>query len=81
MIDISFEINGRKIRPNQVTNELERALIQQIEQHIRDKLRHVRDPGTGLRPKIRVKGHNLRNLQLEVSGPESILEETKRLLA
>ena len=47
MIDISFEINGRKVQPDRVGDELERAMVQQIEKQLRETLRHVRDPLSG----------------------------------
>ena len=34
MIDISFEINGRKVRPGQIGNELEKAALEAIKKDI-----------------------------------------------
>lgn len=81
MIDIQFKMNGRKVRPNQIANVLERAMFEQIKDDITRKLRGVRDPKTGERPKVIVKGRSLKNLSFEVSGPESLVEEVKRRLS
>lgn len=80
MFDISFEINGRKIHPNQVRNALEKAVYQQVRDDLVRKVGSIRDPKTGQRPKIKVKGRSLDNLSIEVSGPESMVEEVKRKL-
>jgi len=80
MIDISFEINGRKVRPNQVSGELENAMLKQIEQHVRKKVGNIRDPKTGERPKITLHGRSVDDLSVKVSGPEALIEQVKRKL-
>ncbi len=79
MIDIEFKIGGRRVKPNQIADTLERAMFEQVENEIRRKLKDVRDPDTGARPKITVKGQSLDNLSFEVSGSESLVEEVKKL--
>jgi len=81
MIDIEFSIGGRKIRPNQIAGELERAMFMEVRDNIAKKLRSVRDPETGQAPKIVVKGRSLAELTFEVSGSESVIEEVKRRLS
>ena len=44
------------------------------------KLRGIRDPETGERPTVIVKGRSLDALSFEVSGPETLIEEVKRKL-
>lgn len=81
MIDISFEINGRKVRPNQMRNALEKAILQDISSSISQSLRSVRCTVHGERPKVRCKGRKLDKLTFEISGCcENLVERaTKKL--
>ncbi len=77
MIDISFEINGRKINPNRMGDALQAAVLESIKKQIVSKIGSIRDAKTGQRPKIKVKGRNLDNLTFEVSGPPELVERIK----
>jgi hypothetical protein len=81
MIDIEFKLNGRKVRPNDIANELERAMLKQVRDNIAQKLRGIRDPETGEGPKVTVKGRGLNDLSFEVSGSEALVAEVKRRLS
>lgn len=81
MIDIEFRIGGRKVWPNQIANELEKAMLTEVRDGIAKKLRGVRDPETGKSPKIIMKGRSLSDLSVEVSGSESLIAEVKRRLS
>jgi len=63
MIDITFEINGRKVDPNLIGDALERALFKQVRGNLAKKIAAVRDPDTGERPRLTVRGHSLGILQ------------------
>lgn len=80
MIDIEFQLNGRKIRPNDIGNQLEKAIFSQVRDNIAGKLRGIRDPESGSRPKVVVKGRSLDKLSFEVSGSPKLIEEVKRRL-
>lgn len=81
MIDIEFKLNGRKVRLNDIANELERAMLKQVQDNIAQKLRGIRDPETGEAPKVIVKGRGLNDLSFEVSGSEALVAEVKRRLS
>jgi hypothetical protein len=68
MLDISFEINGRKVSPNNVGNVLERAILQSVSDSIKRNVGSLRCPEHSSAPKIVVKGRDLSNLSFEVSG-------------
>lgn len=68
MIDISFEINGRKVSPRNVGNALESAMLQSVQDSIPKAVGSARCPEHGQKPKIKVKGRNLDSLIFEVSG-------------
>lgn len=80
MLKIEWKLSGRKVRPNDIANQLERAMLSQIEEMVRGKLRGVRDPETGAAPTITVVGRSLDNLSFEVTGSPALIKEVKRRL-
>jgi hypothetical protein len=80
MMDISFEINGRRVNPNQMGNALEQALLSSIKDEVTRKVRSICDPVTGERPKIKVKGRSLDNLSFEISGSEDLVAHVRKAL-
>lgn len=81
MIDVRFEINGRRTDLGGIKDSLERAVCESIVDQIKQRVGAVRDPETGRSPKIIVKGRNLKNLSFEVEGSEAVIEQIKRALA
>ena len=81
MIDISFEINGRKVHPNQVADELEKAMLEELVAEVKKKVGSVRDPKTGQRPRITFKGRSIDNLSFEVRGSEELVELVRKQLS
>ena len=77
---ITFKINGRKVHPNKVGDALEAATIESIKKQIIAKVVSIRDPQTGERPRIKIKGRDLRNLSFEVSGSEELIQRVKERL-
>ena len=80
MIDITFEINGRKVDPRKIGDALERAMYDSVVNQITQKVGNIRDPKTGERPKIKVKGTNLDNLNFDISGSEELVEKVRQKL-
>ena len=80
MLDISFEINGKKVNPNNIGDALEKATMNAVAESTKKKVGSIRDPKTGERPKIKVKGRNLDNLSFEVSGSEELVRLVKEKL-
>ena len=80
MLKIEWKLSGRKVWPNDIANQLERAMLSQIEEMVRGKLRGVRDPETGAAPTITVFGRSLDNLSFEVTGSPALIKEVKRRL-
>ncbi len=68
MIDISIEIGGRKVNPNQIGNALEKAVLQQVVDGVKKSLGSIRCSEHGQRPAVKVKGRSLDNLSFEVKG-------------
>jgi len=81
MIDISFEINGKKVSPRNAGNALESAMLQSVQDSISKAIRSARCPQHGQKPKIKVKGRNLDSLKFEVSGCcDSLIEQVNKKL-
>jgi hypothetical protein len=80
MIDISFIIDGQNVRPNEIKDALERAILSQVIDNIKHKLLSVRDKETGEHPKVIVKGNRLGELTFEVRGSEELVKEAMRAL-
>lgn len=55
-------------------------MFKQVRGNLAKKIAAVRDPDTGERPRLTVRGHSLRDLTVEVSGSEILVEEVKRRL-
>jgi hypothetical protein len=68
MLDISFEINGRKVNPNNVSDVFERAILQSVRDSVNKSVGSLRCSEHGTAPKITCKGRDLSNLSFEISG-------------
>ena len=44
MIDVTFEIGGKKVSPNRLGDELEKAIFKQVTENIKKTLSSVRCP-------------------------------------
>lgn len=81
MIDISFEVNGRKVSPRSMGNALESALLQSVQETITRSVGSARCAQHGQRPKIKVKGRKLDSLSFEVSGCcDQLIDTVKKKL-
>ena len=68
MVEISFEINGRKVNPNQVGDALTKVVLGQVQEHVKRVVGSARCPEHGSAAKITCKGHLADQLTFEVSG-------------
>lgn len=81
MIDISIEINGRKVSPRNMGNSLESALLQSVQDSITKSVGSARCPAHGQKPKIKVKGRKLDSLSFEVTGCcDQLIDTVKKKL-
>lgn len=78
MLNISFEIGGRKIDPKNIASVLEAAVLKQVESSIRSSVGSIRCREHGQQPRILVKGRGLKDLSFDVSGCcESLINDVK----
>ena len=68
MFDISFEINGREVNPNDMEDALESAILSQVAEFVKESVGNLRCAEHEQSPKIKVKGSNLDNLSFDISG-------------
>ena len=68
MIDISVEINGRKVNPRNMKDAMETMIVSGIVDCVKKSVQGISCPKHGEQPKLKVKGRNFDNLSVEVSG-------------
>lgn len=81
MIDISFEIGGKKVNPANIKDAMERMVISGIADTMKKSVQGIRCPEHGEKPTLKVIGKNLDNLSVEVSGCcDALTEQVQRKL-
>jgi hypothetical protein len=81
MLKLTFEINGRKVDPNNMADALEAAMLSAVRGNIEQRLSTVRCPVHGSAPTVTCKGSSLERLSFSVSGCcNELIETTKRAL-
>ena len=68
VVDVRFEVGGRKVSSAGFANAIERAIYQQVRDSVVTALRGVTCPEHGQSPAVVVKGRSMDNLAFEVSG-------------
>jgi len=81
MLEIHFEINGRRVDPRNAGDALKAAVLKSVQDLIAAKVSAVRCPVHGEGPKIVAHGSSLDKLSMTVSGccQELIDQATARL--
>lgn len=77
---IEFRIGAHRIRPSQFARELEKVTKKAAQEQIEKKLRGIRDPKTGAKPRVTPKGKTPSDLSFQISGSEGVMEEVKKRL-
>jgi hypothetical protein len=81
MFELSFMVDGRKVRPDQVGDALERVILKKVQGAVKEAVGAVRCPEHGQGAKIVAKGRDLSELSFEVSGCcEGLIKEVERKL-
>lgn len=79
-MNVEFEINGKKVDPQAIEDELERAILEGIKEEVESQIEPITDPETGQPPKVTLKGDDLDNLSVEVEGSEAVVRQVKDVL-
>lgn len=80
MLNMHFEIDGRRVDPKNITDELERSIVQSIADDLRTKLGSIRDPDTGEFPTVVVRGNSLDNLSITMEGSDAVVAMASKRL-
>ncbi len=77
-----FEIkmNGRKINPKDLAKELEKAVVNQAKQAIKEKVGTIRHPETGEFINVVSSGNTLKDMKVKVEGSPELIELAKERL-
>ncbi|MGB0682761.1 MAG: hypothetical protein ACPGOV_08635 [Magnetovibrionaceae bacterium] len=81
MSAFSIKIGGRTVRPEQLADAMEREMFKNIQEHFKKQLRNIRDPETGLSPKVTLTGRDLGSLKVEVEGSPQLVELVEKRLS
>lgn len=68
MIDVTFEIGGRKVSPNKLGDELQKVILTEVASKVKKALSSLTCPDHHRRPKVTIKGRDINNLSWEVQG-------------
>lgn len=78
MVKITWKLNGKAIRPNDIGSALEKVMLDGVEKIIREKVQKA----VGATPvKITVKGKDLKNLSYQVEGSEEAINKVRKALS
>jgi TIR domain len=80
MLDIQFEVGGRRVNARDLGEALDDMLFTAVAENLHTQLSGVRDPDTGEFPVIAIRGHDLSNLSFEISGSEQVVNLAKQRL-
>jgi len=79
MIDLRFEINGRRVDPKNIGDALTAAVMNAATKEINRKVGMCRCPVHGKRPTVVGKGRSADKMTFEVEGCcEELISEVKR---
>ena len=78
MIDIHFEVGGKRTKPGDIGDAMMRMMVEQLQAHIRESLGSIRDPETGEFPTIVMRGETFDTLQIHVEGSPALIALVKQ---
>ncbi len=82
MIDIKFEIDGKSVDPDNISDAIEKVALQGVAKYVINKLGSLQCEEHGEAPRITVKGKSLDDLSFEVSGCcEPLIKKVKQKFA
>ena len=79
MVDITWEINGRKVTASSFRNEIEKAIMKNVEENIIKRVGACRCKIHNQSPRIIAKGKSIDKLTFTISGCcDELINEVKR---
>lgn len=81
MLNLSLTLNGRKIRPDQLAHELQKAMYRDVSENVRRRLAALRCPEHGSSPRVMTRGQSLDRLSFELAGCcQKLIDKASRVL-
>lgn len=78
MVEITWEINGKKVSANNFGNALEAAVFKSVQERISQAVGSTRCAVHGKAAQITVRGRDLKDLNFEVKGCcEALIEQVR----
>jgi hypothetical protein len=79
MAAVSFEINGKEVKPGSIKDALDSLFLKHLHEQITEKVGTARCKKHGLEAAIKVTGNSIDNLHYEVSGCcRDFINETRK---
>ena len=79
MVDVSFEIKGKRIEPDNMTDVLDILFLKHVSEKIKASVASIHCTKHDEQPSILVKGQSLDNLNYEISGCcEDLIKKIKK---
>lgn len=73
MLDIQFEIGGRKLDPCFIGDGVEKAVLLYVARLVREKFSSIRVPDWEDPLRVVIKGDDVEHLRYELIGPPSVV--------
>jgi hypothetical protein len=80
MIDVHFELNGRRVRPDQIGDAMEAAILKGVGEKAAEHVRSKLTPAEQRQVTVKVVGDSLDDLSIKISGPDEIVAKLKTAL-
>lgn len=77
LLDIRFEIGGRKLDPCFIGDSIEKATLLHVARDVRRKFSGIRVPDREDPLKVLIKGDDIDHLHYELEGPSTVLEQVR----
>ena len=79
MFEISFQIGGKKVNPNNIGNALEKAMLEGVKESVTRSASSIRCPKHGSYAKVTAVGSSFDNLSMKITGCCDKLIDTVKL--
>lgn len=78
---IEFRIGERKVRPEDLADSMEAAMLENLKEELRTKIGSLRDPKTGEFPTVIVTGPSIDQLSVTVEGSDRVIAMVEERLS
>lgn len=78
MLDIQFEIGGRKLDPCFIADSVKKATLLYVARLMRKKFSVIQNPDYEDPLTVLIKGEDVDHLYYELAGPQSVLDQVRK---